>query len=404
MNEAINLNDIWQAAERLKGIAHYTPLDYSETFSGMTGSSIYLKLENMQKTGSFKIRGAFNVIAGLAEKEKEKGVIAASAGNHAQGVAFAAARLGIKSTIVMPKGAPIAKIMATSNYGSEVILAGNNYDEAYRHAVSLQKETGATYVHGFDDYRIMAGQGTVSIELLEQLPGLDAVVVPVGGGGLIAGMGYALKELNTGIKVIGVQAKGAPAVLESKKAGVLKTVSSACTIADGIAVGEPGRNTFKIICRYVDDMVTVDDEEISRALLLLLERSKLVVEGAGAAGLAAVLQDKIVCRGQRVAVILSGGNIDSNMMSVILERGLIKDGRRLRISCLLPDSPGSLEKLLTEVSYHNCNVISITHDRTNLGIPLKKARVDLILETRNQEHILQIKKALEERGYITKEF
>jgi len=404
MNEILSLSDVKEAAKRLKGIAHYTPLDYSDTFSCMTGSKVYLKLENMQKTGSFKIRGAYNAIACLDGSEKERGVIAASAGNHAQGVAQAAALSGIKATIVMPESAPMAKVTATSGYGAEVVLAGRDYDEAYQHALRLQRKSGAAYIHGFDDSKIMAGQATISLELLEQLPDVDVVVVPVGGGGLIAGMAYTLKQLKPQVRVVGVQAVGAPAMLESKRAGELRTISSACTIADGIAVGKPGKNTFEMICHYVDDIVTVDDEEIARALLLLLERSKLVVEGAGAAGLAALLHHKVAYPVQKVAVILSGGNIDSNMMSVIIERGLIKDGRRLRISCLLPDTPGSLQRLLAEVSRYNSNVISITHDRTDPGVPLKKAQVDLILETRDQKHTEKIKKILEERGYITKEF
>jgi len=400
MSRQLTMEMVREASKLLAGVVHCTPLDYSGTFSEMTGSRVCLKLENLQKTGSFKIRGAYYAISGLEGEEKQKGVIAASAGNHAQGVAYAASRLGIKSTIVMPKGAPIAKIMATAGYGAEVVLAGEDYDQAYQQAVALRKERGATYIHGFDDYRIMAGQGTISLELLDQLPELDVVVVPVGGGGLISGMAFVLKQLKPGVKVVGVQAEGAPAVLESKRTGKLRTISSACTIADGIAVGEPGHKTFEMICRYVDDIVTVDDEEISRALLLLLERSKLVVEGAGAVGLAALIQRKIICPGQKVAVILTGGNIDSNIMSVIIERGLVKEGRRLQVSCLLPDTPGSLQKLLAEVARYNSNVISINHDRINPGVPLKKARVEMVLETRDREHIGEIKKALEQKGYI----
>lgn len=404
MREQLTMEMVRDAAGLLAGVAHRTPLDYSSTFSDITGNHVYLKLENLQKTGSFKIRGAYYAIAGLTGTEKQRGVIAASAGNHAQGVAYAASRLGIKSTIVMPRSAPIAKITATSGYGADVIPAGDNYDEAYQHAMELQRESGATYIHSFDDYRIIAGQGTLALELLEQLSDPDVVVVPIGGGGLISGVAFVLKQLKPGIKVVGVQAEGAPAMLESKRLGKLTMISSACTIADGIAVGKPGNATFEIICQYVDEMVTVDDEEISRALLFLLERSKLVVEGAGAVGIAALLQHKIICPGQKVAVIISGGNIDSNTMSVIIERGLIKDGRRLRISCLLPDTPGSLQKLLVEIYRCNANVISITHDRVYPGVPLRNARVEMVLETRDREHISAIKKCLEERGYPAKEY
>lgn len=403
MSDQLTVEEVRQAAECLSGVAHYTPLDYSRTFSELTGSQVYLKLENLQRTGSFKIRGAYYAIASLAGHEKQKGVIAASAGNHAQGVAYAASRLGIKSTIVMPESAPISKIMATAGYGAEVVLSGKGYDEAFEQAMALQKASGATYIHGFDDYRIMAGQGTISLELLKQLPGLDAVVVPVGGGGLISGIACVLKQLKPGVRVVGVQAKGAPSMCESKKAGEIREVSYISTIADGIAVQKPGQFTFEMVCRYVDDIVTVDDEEISRSILLLLERSKLLVEGAGAVGLAALLQRKVAFPGMNVAVVISGGNIDINLLSVIIERGLVKEGRRLRMSCLLPDIPGSLNKLLAEVFRYKGNVISISHDRIDPKVPLRKARVDMVLETRDRSHISEIKEALNKRGYLVED-
>jgi threonine dehydratase len=285
------------ARQRLNGVAHITPLDYSHTFSRLTGNNVFLKLENMQKTGSFKIRGAYNKVMSLSDAEKARGVIAASAGNHAQGVAYAATRAGLTSTIVMPEGAPISKIMAARGYGAQVVLAGRGYDEAYHHALEIKEESGATFIHGFDDVEIMAGQGTIALELLDQLPDLEAVLVPAGGGGLLAGISLAMKSLKPSVRVIGVQAAGAPAVYRTYRANDLIESSSTSTFADGIAIRRPGRTTFDIIRRYVDDIVTVDDEEIAGAILMLLEHSKLVVEGAGAVGLASLIYQKTSLKG-----------------------------------------------------------------------------------------------------------
>ncbi|MCG9969020.1 threonine ammonia-lyase [Pelotomaculum terephthalicicum JT] len=402
--ERLSMEKIRLARDRLVGIARRTPLDYSTTFSKVTGNSVYLKLENMQKTGSFKIRGAYNKVMSLGKAERDLGVIAASAGNHAQGVAYAAAVAGIRCTVVMPAGAPISKVVATQGYGAEVILAGGGYDEAYRLARKLQGKSGAVFVHGFNDPDVIAGQATIALELLEELPGVEAVLVPAGGGGLLAGIAFALKEIKPSVRVIGVQAGGAPAMHCSYKEGRLHKVKGAGTFADGIAVQEPGKNTFALIKRYVDEFAVVDDEEIASAILMLLERAKIVVEGAGAVGLAALIHKKIALENVKTAVILSGGNIDVNILSIIIERGLAKTGRYVRLRTILTDRPGSLLKLLSVVAEARANVISVSHDRIKQGIPLKQAEVELSLETRNKEHIEQVIACLAAAGYMPEIF
>lgn len=399
-DEVLTLEMVKEARRRMAGVAHITPLEYSHTFSRLTGNKVFLKLENMQKTGSFKIRGAYNKIMSLSDEEKSRGVIAASAGNHAQGVAYAASRAGLPSTIVMPEGAPISKIMAARSYGAEVILAGGDYDEAYRCALELQSKNGATFIHGFDDVKIMAGQGTIALELLEQLPDLEAVLVPVGGGGLLAGISLAMKISKPSVRIIGVQAEGAPAMCLSYQKWALTESSNTSTFADGIAVRRPGKIAFDIIRRHVDDIITVDDEEIAAAILMLLEHSKIVVEGAGAVVLASLIYHKTSLTGLNTAVILSGGNIDVNILSIIIERGLAKSGRYIRLLTTLTDRPGSLQKLLGVVAQTHANVISINHDRIKPGIPLKQAEVQLELETRNQEHIQEIITTLKRTGYL----
>lgn len=396
---ALTIEKIEVARKRLDGVAYHTPLDYSTGFSRLSGSAVYLKLENMQKTGSFKIRGAYNKVMGLGDKERLHGVIAASAGNHAQGVAYAAARAGLPCTIVMPSGAPISKIMATQGYGAQVVLAEGGYDEAYIRAVELQQQSGATFVHSFNDPEVIAGQGTIALELLDDIPDIGAVVVPVGGGGLIAGVSYALKYFKPGIRVIGVQAGGAPAMYLSIKEQKLVECESTCTFADGIAIRKPGSLTYSIIRDYVDEIVTIDDEEIAGAILMLLERSKIVVEGAGAAGLAALLYRKLPLAGVKTAVLLSGGNIDVNILSIIIERGLAKTGRYVRIRALVTDQPGNLSRLLALAATARANVISISHDRIRPNIPLKQAEVELVLETRNREHIDEIISLLTRNNY-----
>ena len=402
MNPLISLAEIREAAVSLKTVAHRTPLDRSSTFSQMTGQSVYLKLENLQKTGSFKLRGAYNKIRQLGKKEAKQGVIAASAGNHAQGVAFAASHAGIRSVIVMPETAPLSKVAATRGYGAEVVLSGTSYDEAYARAREIGNQQGLTFVHAFNDLQVMAGQGTLGLELLEELPEISTVVVPIGGGGLISGVATAIKELMPRVKVIGVQASGADAMARSKRAGKLTPTESATTIADGIAVKSPGDLTFEVIDRYVDEIVTVDDEAIAEAILMLLERAKLVVEGAGAIGLAALLGEKIKSAGP-VACVISGGNIDVNFIARIIERGLVKTGRRVIITTRVLDRPGSLQRLLAAIATNRGNVLYVHHDRIQHDVPLGQAKVQVSLETRDEAHTQEILAALTAEGYcVTK--
>jgi len=396
-NTVISLERLKDARIRVAGVIHTTPLDLTRTFSGLTGANLYLKLENMQKTGSFKIRGAYNKIYGLSTGEKSRGVIAASAGNHAQGVAYAANICGIKATIVMPEGSPITKIMATRDYGAEVILSGKDYDEAFESAKELQKKTGATYIH--DDLEIIAGQGTLGLEILDQLSSVDAVVVPAGGGGLLSGVSFAVKSIKPGIKVYGVQSTGAPAVYLDMKCGKACELPISGTIAEGINVRHPGNISMEIIRKYVDDIVLVDDEEISQTILMLLERTKIVSEGAGAAALASVLHGKLKLAGKNVVAVISGGNIDVNTLSTIIERGLVKSGRRLRIKTIIPDKPGFLKKIVELVSSQQVNIISIIHDRSRLKVPIKDAEVEFVLETMNWDHVEKITQSLERSGY-----
>lgn len=395
----LTLKKIEEARRRLAGVARQTPLDYSTTFSVMTGNFVYLKLENMQSTGSFKIRGAYNKVMTLSEQEKNRGVITASAGNHAQGVAYAAARAGLKCLIVMPRGAPISKVMAAKRYGAEIIFSEGGYDEAYRLAVEIQKECGATFIHSFNDPDVIAGQGTIALELLKELPDIEAVLVPVGGGGLIAGISFCLKKARPDVRVIGVQSEGAPAMYCSLREHRLVERGCTGTFADGIAVSKPGNMTFSIIKDYVDEILTVDDEETASAILLLLERAKIVVEGAGAVGLAALVHKKTLLKNMKTAVVLSGGNIDVNMLSIIIERGLIKTGRYVRIRVLITDLPGNLQKLLAAVADTQANVISINHDRIKPDVPLKQAEVELTLETRDRDHIELITGMLKSLNY-----
>ncbi|MFZ5946064.1 MAG: threonine ammonia-lyase [Bacillota bacterium] len=395
----VELRDIWRARENLTGIIHHTNLDLSYTFSELTGNKVYLKTENLQKTGSFKIRGAYNKIASIDEGQRQKGVIAASAGNHAQGVAFGAARAGIGATIVMPEGAPLSKVIATRGYGAEVFLHGNVYDDAYNKAQEIQRETGAVFVHAFDDLEVIAGQGTIGLEILDDLPDVDAIIAPIGGGGLISGIAAAVKSLKPSIKIIGVEAEGAACVLASRKKGELSPLTSAHTIADGIAVKCPGSQTFELIQKYVDDVVTVSDEEIASTILLLLERSKLVAEGAGATALAALVYRKELLSQKKIAVVVSGGNIDVNFMSRIIEKGLVKTGRNVKLTTIMLDKPGNLQHFLSIIAENKANVISIYHDRLDPDIPLDKAQVDVVLETQSSQHVKALIENLQQNGY-----
>ncbi len=402
MKNILSLQDIRLAATALAKVAHQTPLDRSSTFSGMIGLPVYLKLENLQKTGSFKLRGAYNKIYQLGAADRAGGVIAASAGNHAQGVAYAASHAGIRSVIVMPETAPLSKVAATRGYGAEVVLAGTSYDEAFARAKELAEQQGLTFVHAFNDPQVMAGQGTIGLEILRELPELDTVVVPIGGGGLIAGVATAIKELAPHVKVVGVQASGADAMARSKASEALTQTESVTTIADGIAVKSPGDLTFKVVSRYVDEIVTIDDEAIAAAILMLLERAKLVVEGAGAIGLAALLHGKIAARGP-VACLISGGNIDVNFIARIIERGLVKTGRRVIITTRVIDRPGALQKLLASIAAGRGNVLYVHHDRIQHDVPLGQAKVQVSLETRDEGHTEDILASLQQEGYcVTK--
>lgn len=401
MNAILTLAQIKAASAALKGVAHVTPLDRSVTFSDMAGRLVYLKLENLQKTGSFKIRGAFNKVCGLSSLEKQRGVIAASAGNHAQGVAFAAQRVGISSTIVMPETAPLSKVSATRGYGAKVVLAGSTYDEAFKRAKEIEASDGATFIHAFNDFAVMAGQGTIGLEILEQVPDVSAIVVPVGGGGLIAGIAAGVKELAPHVKVYGVQASGADALSRSFQKGMLQQIAEVHTIADGIAVKNPGNYTYEVIKKTVDDIFTVDDEAIASSILLLLERAKMVVEGSGAVPLAALLQGKIPGNGP-VACVLSGGNIDVNFISRIIERGLVKAGRRVVITTRVVDRPGALQRLLAVIASARGNVIYVHHDRIEHDVPLGQAEVQVSLETRDSAHTEEILACLKQEGYETR--
>lgn len=394
----ITLADIKKAQESNTGIVRRTPLDFSHTFSAMTNNHVFMKLENLQKTGSFKIRGAYHKIMSLTPAEQAKGVIAASAGNHAQGVAYGATKAGLSSTIVMPTGAPLAKIEATKQYGANVILHGHSFDEALEYAQTMQKESDAIFVHAFDDDHTIAGQGTVGLEIMDQLPDVDVIVCPIGGGGLIAGVAIAAKKLKPSIKIYGVQTEAFPSASNAfKKISTEQTAKA--TIADGIAVKQPGHKTLEVIQKYVDDILLVNDIAISRTMLYLLERSKLVVEGAGAVALSAVLESNFPIKNKKVAVLISGGNVDINFISKIIERGLVESGRYMTIVTTVPDKPGYLNLLLQIMAKQKANVISIYHHRISSKIMLGQTEIELSLETKNQEHIQQIEQALHDAGH-----
>jgi len=393
------LKDIEEARQCLSTVVEETGLVYNKVFSDMTGGNIFLKTENLQKTGSFKLRGAYNRIAHLTEKERSNGVVASSAGNHAQGVALAASSFGIKSTIVMPKHAPISKVTATKSYGAEVVLHGNIYDEAYQKAREIQEETGATFIHPFDDPMVIAGQGTIGLEILDDMPDVDIVIAPIGGGGLVSGLAIALKSIRPNIRVIGVQAANAPSMYESFKSGKMNIVDCIPSIADGISVKVPGNLTYEVIKKYVDDIVLVGEDEIAEAILLLMEKAKVVSEGAGAVPVAALLNGKINVKGKKVAAVISGGNIDVNILAQVMDRGLIRQGRKLMISTMMPDKPGTLCRMVELIAAEGANILSILHDRLALDVPIGYAKVEVVLETSDEEHGMRIIKRLLESGY-----
>ena len=393
----ITIDNVYRAREVLSEVIRETDVIYAPKLRA--GEDIYLKCENLQITGSFKIRGAYYKMSRLTDEERAKGVVACSAGNHAQGVALAAKKSGIKSVICLPDGAPISKVEATKSYGAEVCLVDGVYDDAYKKALSLRDEQGYTFIHPFDDEDVIAGQGTIGVELIEQLPDIDAVIVPIGGGGLISGIAYTLKTLKPDIKVYGVQAAGAASMKGSVDFGAIQELSSVSTIADGIAVKKPGVNTFNFCSQYVDKIVTVTDDEISAAILALMEQHKLVTEGAGACAVAAAMFGKVDISGKKTVCILSGGNIDVTILSRVIKRGLLMSGRTSQLTVELVDKPGQLVGVSKIIADLGGNVISIHHERANEGSDVNGCYLRITLETRNFEHIELIRNALSDAGF-----
>ena len=397
----LNLEKIYQARERIKNIVVNTPFSYSPNLSEISGSKVYLKKENLQVTGAFKIRGAYNKIASLSDEQRSSGVVAASAGNHAQGVALSAHEFKIKAVIVMPESTPLTKINGVKKYGAEVILSGSNYDEAYAYATEYGEKHSLTFVHPFEDEEVIAGQGTVALDILDDCKDLDAVLIPVGGGGLISGMAIAIKELNPNIEVIGVSATGAPALKNSFELKKAVDSTSVRTIADGIAVRDTSEITLAHMLKSVDKFISVDDEEIAAAILFLLEKQKLVVEGAGAVGVAALLHKKLNhLNGKKVAVVLSGGNMDVTLLSVIIEKGLLKSGRKMNVTVTLIDKPGSLHRFTEILQELNANIVHIAYDRTSVSLDYGDANVTVHMETKGDEHQQEIHDVLKSEGYL----
>ncbi len=396
----LELDDVHAARDRVAETSRHTPLVYSHTFSAMTGADVHVKQEMLQRTGAFKIRGATNRIATLSEKHRNAGVVTASAGNHAQGVALAATRMGVDSKVVMPEGAPISKIKATRNYGAEVVLHGVDYDAAAEHAREIEQKEGRYYLPAFDDWEVMAGQGTLGLEIIEDLPSVETVVVPIGGGGLISGVATAIKGKKPDARVIGVQAAGASSVAESLDKGERVIRDSVDTIADGIATRTIGEKTFEVIQKRVDEVVTVSDADIAVAMTTLLERSKTLVEGAGAVGLAALLAGEFEYEDDETIVpLLCGGNIDMNTLTTVIMRGMIETGRYVRIRTVLPDRPGALDSLVAVLSAHDANIYAIQHDRTSRDVSMDDAEIEIDLETRGHEHVETVLDGLEDAGY-----
>jgi threonine dehydratase len=390
--------EIEQAQQRIHKVILRTPIIYSDTLSHLTGREVFLKLENLQKTGSFKIRGAYHLLSKLSPSMRRRGVVAASAGNHGQGVAYASSLLKIASTIIMPEGASIAKQMATQSYGGQVILFGRDTDEALHYARKLV-EGGKFLIHPFDDEDVIAGQGTIGLEILEDVPEVEGIIIPVGGGGLISGIATIVKKRNPGVNIIGVQSAHAPSAFFSFERKRVVEVNIRPTLADGIALRRVGEITFPIIQRRVDKIVTVQEDEIASAILMLMERKRLVAEGAGAAPLAALLSKRAEIRPKKIVLVISGGNIDVHLLDRILEKGLSQTGRIVRFELFLRDIPGSLAKLTGLIAQHHANILHIIHERTAKEIPIGFSKVILVLETRGPEHIGQIKKALKGSKY-----
>ena len=391
----LTLEMIQDARTALAGVARVTPLNEAKNL----GKNVYIKAENLQKTGAFKLRGAYNKIRSLSEEERARGVIACSAGNHAQGIALSATMLGIKSVICMPAGAPISKVEATKNYGAEVVLVPGVYDDAAKESVRLAEEKGYSFAHPFNDPYVIAGQGTIGLEILDQLPEVEQVVVPIGGGGLISGIAFAIKTLKPSCKVIGVQAAGAASMYASRQAGDVLELPSVSTIADGIAVKRPGDLTFDLCQKYVDEIVTVKDDEIATAILALMEDQKTVAEGAGATTVAAVMFGKVNAVDRKTVCVVSGGNVDVTTLSRVITKGLSKSGRIVEFSTTVSDKPGSLVQLLQIVSRTGANVISINHAREDRKSSVNACLVSMVLETRNMQHVDDIEQALISNGY-----
>ena len=395
----ITLADVQAALERIRPSIYLSPCTMSVTFSQLTGNSIYLKLDNLQRTGAFKERGALNKLLTMSAQEREQGVIAASAGNHAQGLAYHAGRRGIKAQICMPLTTPLIKVSATKSYGAEVILHGANYDEACEEAIRRGEQQHLTFIHPFDDDAVIAGQGTLGLEMLQQHPAIEAVVVPIGGGGLIGGIACAIKETNPKVQIIGVQTARLPSMKAAVAAGKPVTLPAAATVADGIAVRRAGDRTLPLVQKYVDDIVTVDEEEIANAVLLLLEREKTMAEGAGAAAIAALINRKIHMAGKKIAVLVCGGNMDVTLLSRIIERGLVKDGRLVRLRVHLPDYPGALHRLTGILADHRANIVETSYDRAYYGVNLGETAIDITMETRGPDQIAELLSALVAAGY-----
>ena len=393
----LTLDKIYQAAFTLKSVARKTDLLYAENL--YHGAQLYLKAENLQVTGSFKLRGAYNKIAALTPEQRAAGIIACSAGNHAQGVALAATRMGIRAVVCMPDGAPISKVEATKRLGAEVVLVKGGYDDASAYASQLQKETGATFIHPFDDELVIAGQGTIGLEVLDQLPDVDAVIVPVGGGGLISGVACAVKNLNPNVKVYGVQAAGAASMAKSQHDGQIITLESATTFADGIAVRTPGDLTFEMTKRYVDDIVTVSEDETAAAILALIEQQKLIAEGAGAVSVAAAMFGKLPIEGKKAVCIVSGGNIDVNILSRVITRGLVMGGRNSVLQIALEDKPGQLLGVSEIISRCGGNVVSVHHERSDANMAISSCFLKIGMETRDFAQIQTIKDELKKAGF-----
>lgn len=398
----LTLDKVYHASFQLKDVIRRTDMIMAPKIN--PDCEVHLKTENLQVTGSFKVRGAAYKISQLSDEEKKKGVIACSAGNHAQGVALAATKNGIKSLICLPDGAPISKVEATRKYGANICLVEGVYDDAYNRALQLKEEMGYTFIHPFNDEDVIAGQGTIGLEVLEQLPDVDVVIVPVGGGGLISGVAFAIKSLNPNVKVYGVQASGAPSMLRSIANGKIEKLDAVSTIADGIAVKEPGDVTFQMCQKYVDGIVSVSEDEIAAAILALIEQQKLIAEGAGAVSVAAAMFNKVDVKGKKVCCLVSGGNIDVTILSRVIKRGLLKSGRTYSLTIELIDKPGQLKGVADTIAELGGNVISVHHERASEGSDINGCYLRLLLETRNFEHIEAIKNALTERGYHIKAY